>query len=474
MQLVQRNSFAPAVGQRGGLVVGVDQPGQVGCAEQGRASRGRSRGGHRGPPGRRARRTPSELQTTLPDHRSPWIRRAARAARRTRRSAPATASIASASLGRDVGAVAGELEVGEHPPLDQELRPRVGRRVRQRHRGDVAVARAAERVGPRVVGRGAAGGRAARPRRRSAGRARSTPGSGSRRLRPSTSGIGAPPASASQSSPAASTVKKSSGACGRVFIERRAAVAQPKPGRRADVAAGDRRGGHDRGTQQLLGTARRSWACGPCIVTLRARDMRPDKADRPMPEASASSRRVGGQLVDEFVGGALDDGEHVVVVRPAPPYQGSGTSRSSGSPGRDGSNARNISTRRACLVVGCQRRDVAEVAARPSPGSASCSANQAPVELGGAMAGRVVAGAGEAGGGAAVHRLADVPVAGAGAADVDAGRTSPASGELARPARPAPTGSGRCCRGRRPRCEYAAGPAARAGRQRGSAGHHQR
>ena len=155
--------------------------------------------------------------TTLPDHRSPWIRAGGS-------SGPARSVILTdQALDRehvgppDVSAVGGELEVGQDPPDGVELRPRRRGLVGQRQRADVAVVRGTELVGTAGVQPGERAARGRRHSRGSAGRARSSRSPGSPPRPPAPRAHRSRPARASQRSPSPSVAKKSAGALARVF-----------------------------------------------------------------------------------------------------------------------------------------------------------------------------------------------------------------------------------------------------------------
>ena len=183
----------------------------------------------------------------------------------------------------DGAAVAGQLEVGQHPAHGVELGPRVGRPVGHRQPADEAVLLGAE---ARRAGRWVAA--SARPKSAAAS-VLFLPGSIHAMTRhswstPSTSGTCTPPStSPSQRSPAASRSKKSVGGVRQRLHQRRGAVAEPQLGRGRDVTAGDGGGGHDRGAEQLLGVAGDQRLAGHSRVPRAARRQARRRCARPCP-----------------------------------------------------------------------------------------------------------------------------------------------------------------------------------------------
>ena len=123
--------------------------------------------------------------------------------------------------------------------------------------------------------------------------------------------------------------------------------------------------------------------CEPLPLVCREPCRRWYQADRQMPRRPSGRRRMAASASTRCVGGALDDGEHLVEAVLAAVARDRGRRASGRRP--YGSNARNISTRSRSSSSGASRRDVAEVAARPSPGPGRAQRTTSPVELRGAV-----------------------------------------------------------------------------------------
>ena len=192
---MQRGPVLPAVGQRRTPRRRRRARAAGAAARTCSAWRGPPRGVRRTPPGRRrdpARPLPGPVgpvgsmpQSTLPFQRSPCSR------------AGGSSGTSSASLGIDRldgrapglghrAAVAGQLEVGQHPADGVELGPGVGGPVGHRQPPDEAVVLGAEARSAGLVGGGQRRGRSRRRRRRCSCRTRSTrsPGTPGRRRAP--------------------------------------------------------------------------------------------------------------------------------------------------------------------------------------------------------------------------------------------------------------------------------------------------
>ena len=332
-------------------------------------------------------------------------------------------------LRRDRVAVAGELEVGQHPAHGVELGPRRAGPVGHREAADEAVLlRAVRRRAGGVSGRERLAEARSRPRARASASARPRSGSRTRRRPRAPAGTGTPPStSASQRSPAASASKKPGGAWGSVFISAivpldsrsRVAVAMSPPATGAvDTTAAPRSSSARRATSGWR-VIRRECPSGPGAAGRR----RSRHSCAPPSTAPPRIRRY-----------------HRSTGR-VPPHP----DRPDRSPGRV----------RTALVRSRRRRRLARSIARTT----SWRLEPAGVVLLRAVRRGVVALADQRRRGARVHRLADVPAAGAGAADLDLlGEPGPV--EVVGEHHVRPSGSGRCCPGR----------PARSGRDRRSAG----
>ena len=252
------------------------------------------------------------------------------------------------------------------------------------------------------------------------------PGSTQRRIRhswstPSTSGTATPPsASASQRSPAPRRSKKPSGAWRQVFISAVRAVAEPQPGGGRDVAAGDRRRGHHRRRRAAPRPAGRPAAAGSSAV-------------------GSGSLELAAQRGDDRARGALDHRQHLLEAVVATVVRVGHVARpvSTGSKSR---NSRDPSVGRA--------PPTSARLARPSRAPGRSVVEPAGVELPGAVpASASYPAAVSVAAARSVHRVADVPAAGAAAGDLDpvgeAGLGEPRVEHDVRP-----SASGRCCRGR--------------------------
>ena len=260
------------------------------------------------------------------------------------------------------------------------------------------------------------------------------PGSTQRMIRhsestPSTSGTCAPPsgvASSSQRSPAASAVKKSSGACGSVFISAvvpslrrsRVAVAMSPPATGAVATTDEPRSSSARRATsgcRVTGCAHPRAVDFPARRRGTARFVRPSRAP---PRIRSAHRSTGPVRRRQVRRGRRS--ETPSPARPAPP----------------------TSARFWASIV--RTRSASSL---PDHCCARCRVASYPARGQGRRC-------------APVHRVADVPAAGAGAADRRLGRR----GRRRPPgptARRRPSASGRCCRGRPPRPgrNRAAGPA---------------
>ena len=286
----------------------------------------------------------------------------------------------------DRAAVAGELEVGQHPAYGVELRPRRRTAVGQRQPADEAVA-LQRRTSRRRPGEWP---RARCPKPAAASgwclpRLDPRGGSRSRRRRRAPRAPGTPPGtgSPSQRRPVGLGLEEALRRVRQRLHQRGGAVAEAQPGRGGDVAAGDR----GRATRPTCrGAPRHAW--------------------RPAAAGSSAWRRARSMWRRSRAG---------TCVRPCPaPPRSRPHHRSTGpvlrTPGSSGSKSRNSrDPRSACDRAGSGRCGwlssiASSTSSRPNQPGPTCCAR---------CRDGVVPARRQRRGRARVHRLADVPVAGA-------------------------------------------------------------
>ena len=173
-----------------------------------------------------------------------------------------TASMVAACTVGHRAAVAGELEVGQHPAYGVELRPRVGGAVGHRQPPDEAVV-----LGPEARRAGLVGGgeRATEVRGRVGAVLAGLDPRDHQALLVDAEHLRHVHATLDLAEPAQPRGLALEEVLGRVrerLHQRRLAVAEPQLGGGGDVTPGDGGGGHDRGAEQLLGPAGDQWLPG--------------------------------------------------------------------------------------------------------------------------------------------------------------------------------------------------------------------
>ena len=226
---------------------------------------------------------------TLPFQRSPCRRAGGSSGTRSREAGDHGLDV-DGLVGGDPAAVAGELEVRQHPPLAVELRPGGRRLVEEGQAGDEAVALGAVRRGAGEMGGGqrpAEGGRGVRGRA-----ARLDPAQDQAALVGGQHLRDVEPALAGRGQPAQAVGLRGEEPVGRV-VERLhqggGAVGEAQLGRHAHVPAVDGSGGHDGTAEELLGV--------PGDQRLAGHGCRP--------RAAATCCGEGGR-------GAVDHGQHLL------------------------------------------------------------------------------------------------------------------------------------------------------------------
>jgi hypothetical protein len=252
VQLVQAHPVGPAVGERGDLLVGLQDPWQMRQAEEREHGQvGLAVAAVGGRVDHAASRVVGPDDVAVPE----VAVQPARSLLGDEVGEPPDDRLDHlGTFGRDGAAVARELEVGQHALGGVELRPRRGALVRQRQPADVAVAVQAVRRRTGLVGRGQRPAEVARGLGRelagldpvedqAVGLDREHLG----HLHPA--GLPEPPQAGRLG------LEEPGWGIGQGLHEGRAPAAEPELGGGGDVAARDRSRGRDRGAQQLLGPA---------------------------------------------------------------------------------------------------------------------------------------------------------------------------------------------------------------------------